>query len=377
MALDRAVNVALIALAALSVYRFSKLARNGMLWRVSGKLILSYILVGAVPILLLVTFSLLAFLLIFFDVGSYLVQSRMAAMEEQASTMARTTLYEVERSKEPRQEILTRRQNAIATRFPGVSIAVVPAREIPSWLKSPFFSGLVRVGGRFSVRAVAGQEPGQASMAVVVDLPVDLSAADRTLGPAGIVLGGDPGRSLLNTATFISHTNWETGEPIRTAQPIGVNLRMLYRYISGSQGEERPSFNRLLLNVLIGIGVLLLVIEVVALGNGVALARSITAAVDDLFQGTERVTRGEFGQPIAVRSDDQLGRLAASFNHMTSRIRELLVEQDEKRRLAEELRIAREIQMSLLPQGQFVAPGMAIAALCAPAREEGGDYYDP
>jgi len=165
--------------------------------------------------------------------------------------------------------------------------------------------------------------------AVVVDLPVDLSTADRTLGPAGIVLGGDPGRSLLNTATFISHTNWETGEPIRTAQPIGVDLRMLYRYISGTQGEQRPSFNRLLLNVLIGIGVLLLVIEVVALGNGVALARSITAAVDDLFQGTERVTRGEFGQPIAVRSDDQLGRLSASFNHMTSRIRELLVEQDE------------------------------------------------
>ncbi len=152
---------------------------------------------------------------------------------------------------------------------------------------------------------------------------------------------------------------------------------MLYRYISGrQQGEERPSFNRLLLNVLIGIGVLLLVIEVVALGNGVALARSITAAVDDLFQGTERVTRGEFGHPIAVRSHDQLGRLAASFNHMTSRIGELLVEQGEKRRLAEELRIAREIQMSLLPQGRFAAPGMALSAMCVPAREVGGDYYD-
>ena len=61
--LDRAINLALIALSAASVYRVTRLARSGMLWRVSRKLILSYILVGAVPILLLVTFSLLAFLL--------------------------------------------------------------------------------------------------------------------------------------------------------------------------------------------------------------------------------------------------------------------------------------------------------------------------
>jgi serine phosphatase RsbU (regulator of sigma subunit) len=114
----------------------------------------------------------------------------------------------------------------------------------------------------------------------------------------------------------------------------------------------------------------------VALGNGLGLARSITGAVDELFRGTERVKSGDFGRPIAVRSSDQLGQLAASFNDMTSRIQALLREQDEKRRLAEELRIAREIQMSLLPQGPFTAPGLSVAAMCAPAREVGGDYYD-
>ncbi len=147
----------------MSVYRLTRTPRNGLLWRVSGKLILSYILVGAVPILLLVTFSLLAFLLIFFDVGSYLVQSRMTAMAEQANTMARTTLYEVERSKEPRDEILARRQNAIATRYADVSIRVVPAAEMPPWLKSPSFSGLVMAGGRFVVRAASVQGTGRGS----------------------------------------------------------------------------------------------------------------------------------------------------------------------------------------------------------------------
>jgi sigma-B regulation protein RsbU (phosphoserine phosphatase) len=32
--------------------------------------------------------------------------------------------------------------------------------------------------------------------------------------------------------------------------------------------------------------------------------------------------------------------------------------------------------MSLLPQGGLDAPGMSVAALCTPAREIGGDYYD-
>ncbi len=123
-ALDRTVNFALIALAAVSAYRLTKLARSGILWRVSGKLILSYILVGAVPILLLVTFSLLAFLLIFFDISAYLVHSRVTALTDQASTLARTTLFEVERARGDLEEIVTRRENAIATRFPGVSVDV-------------------------------------------------------------------------------------------------------------------------------------------------------------------------------------------------------------------------------------------------------------
>ena len=45
-------------------------------------------------------------------------------------------------------------------------------------------------------------------------------------------------------------------------------------------------------------------------------------------------------------------------------------------RLEEELRIAHEIQMSLLPHGPLTMPGLSVSALCVPAREVGGDYYD-
>ena len=80
----------------------------------------------------------------------------------------------------------------------------------------------------------------------------------------------------------------------------------------------------------------------------------------ELFAGTERVRHGDFTHKIAVTAQDQLGELAQSFNSMTASIEDLLREAAEKKRLEEELRIAREIQMSLLPQGPLAMPGLSI-----------------
>ena len=77
-----------------------------------------------------------------------------------------------------------------------------------------------------------------------------------------------------------------------------------------------------------------------------------------------------------METRDQLGELAGSFNAMTGSIADLLQQAKEKRRLEEELRIARDIQMSLLPSGPVTIPGLAVTAMCRPAREVGGDYYD-
>ena len=364
---DRAVNLLLIALAAVSFYRVANAARSGVLWRVSRKLVLSYLLVGAVPILLLVTFSILAILLICFDVSSYLVRTRVAALTEHAGVLAQTTLDEIEAAGD-RKRIVARHASAAAARFAGATISTIAVDELPQWLKGRRFDGLVMRGGEVVVRSVAVPSGMPGRDGVVVDIPADPSIPGQSLTTAGVTLGPARRQSLLNTAMLLTHTNWENGQVVRTAVPMSVDVLSLYRFLGGSQAG--------VLVALISIAVLLLVIEAVALGNGLALARSITAAVDDLFKGTERVASGEFGHPIPVRADDQLGRLATSFNEMTSRIKELLVEQGEKRRLAEELRIARDIQMSLLPQGPFSLPGLSMAGMCTPAREVGGDYYD-
>ena len=177
---------------------------------------------------------------------------------------------------------------------------------------------------------------------------------------------------------FLDCRDWNTGDPGRVSIGLSYRPSDLYRRLSEAQ---QIVYGKLPLGVwsiilLLLIAGLFLIIEGVALSMGLALARSITSSVHQLFTGTERVRHGDFAHRIDVPTNDQLGELAGSFNEMTGSIEGLMQTAAEKKRLEEELRIARAIQMSLLPRGPLDVPGLGITALCVPAREVGGDYYD-
>ncbi len=107
-------------------------AKRRLLWRVRRKLILSYVFVGVVPALLVITFFLLAGLILAFNISSYLVQSRVRNLTDQARFLAQTVLLEVQRSGTPDQiaEALERRQASTETRYPFVSLAVIPVKDL-------------------------------------------------------------------------------------------------------------------------------------------------------------------------------------------------------------------------------------------------------
>ena len=90
---------------------------------------------------------------------------------------------------------------------------------------------------------------------------------------------------------------------------------------------------------------------------GLTLARSITGSVHELFAGTERVRRGDFTpqdrHPLA-RSARRARRVVQldDVEH-----RGPAAQKAEKERMEQELRIARSIQMSLLPQGALADAG--------------------
>ena len=304
---------------------------------------------------------------------------------------------------------------------------VDPPETIPDWIPCEGFSGILtyeRSGERSSaplgplsvngqdvsvatlgvethalVRAVAFPDNRAPRFAVVVDLLVNDRFRQQLRQDTGAELTNLRRRSLevpalprkaddanepdapmatglSASATSLEYVDWTTGKNGGVLLAlIRLSISEVYQRIS-SQGVGDRQFGQVLFRILIIIGVLFLIIEAGALVTGLVLAKSITGSVHELFVGTERVRQGDFTSKIAVVEKDQLGELSESFNQMTASIEDLLRQAAEKKRLEEELRIAHEIQMSLLPQGPLRMPGLSVTALCVPAREVGGDYYD-
>jgi sigma-B regulation protein RsbU (phosphoserine phosphatase) len=121
---------------------------------------------------------------------------------------------------------------------------------------------------------------------------------------------------------------------------------------------------------------LFVIVELLSLLIGGTINRHITRSVHDLYQGILALQKGDLQHKIPVRRKDQLGLLAHSFNQMSGSIERLLEEVVEKRRLEQELEIAREVQATLFPKQLPHPPGMSIFGGCKPARIVSGDYYD-
>jgi len=291
-----------------------------------------------------------------------------------------------------------------------------PPKAVPAWIGCSGYSGVFAYSHQkqsagddadthLLVRAVAFPDTPRPGYAVIVDLAVNDRVRQELRRDTGVdvravtyaespgpefakplpgAAGGHEGQPAVVTESgvmgnlpgTIEFRDWLTGTSGSLTIRMSLSVAELYDRISSAGGNVGRRIGQGLLLALFALGALFLIIQFMALIAGLALAKSITGSVHQLFTGTERVRQGDFTHKIAVKTDDQLGELSVSFNSMTASIEDLLVQAAEKKRLEEELRIAHEIQMSLLPQGPLQMPGLSVTALCVPAREVGGDYYD-
>jgi sigma-B regulation protein RsbU (phosphoserine phosphatase) len=112
-------------------------------------------------------------------------------------------------------------------------------------------------------------------------------------------------------------------------------------------------------------------------------AGTISRPIVNLTAMTRRIAGGDFTQRIDIPARNEIGILATSFNEMTRRLNEsienLKVTTAAKERIESELKIAREIQMSMVPKRFPPFPDrheFDLFATLVPAREVGGDFYD-
>jgi serine phosphatase RsbU (regulator of sigma subunit) len=425
-----AVIVAIVWLAVLAVIH----NRRRLLWRVRRKLILSYVFLGFVPVVLVVAFALAASVVLYINVAAYVFSEGFGDLLDDVYQIAETSAGEIGRNPAVTEVALARKYENLAKHYPALALAVLPAGEgagstngsaqsgkakppaivvagpwrhmrpptaPPEWLSrsSSGFRGVVAYTAadapdewHLAIRAAVPTPNG--ARIVIADVPVDTEIiarlADRTtirMGDLSIPAscGGTETQAVRTrpsnvlslfseSVAFMDCTNWLTGKSGRVAINLASPVRRLYGQVVSGQLEVLAGPG--LLGVLFLLGFLLLVVQGAALSWGVVLARSITSAVHELFEGTERARQGDFGYRIKIESRDQLGDLATSFNRMSGSIEHLLHVQREKQRLDDELRIAHDIQKSLLPIEPPRVPGVSIADLCEPARQVGGDYYD-
>jgi sigma-B regulation protein RsbU (phosphoserine phosphatase) len=129
----------------------------------------------------------------------------------------------------------------------------------------------------------------------------------------------------------------------------------------------------------------------VGLAGGLALAvviglvsRRITRPLGRLARATREVAAGRLDAELpTVDSHDEVGQLTSSFREMQAALQifidEVRLSTAAQERLESELRIAREIQMSLVPRAaQLTSERLRcdVFGLLEPARQVGGDLYD-
>jgi sigma-B regulation protein RsbU (phosphoserine phosphatase) len=398
--------------------------RNRLLWSLRNRLIVAYLFIAFVPILLTVTLVFLAGRILYSQLGAYLlhedIQQRIAMIADISEHIAIAHQTLPSHVTEPEAErILAAQSHAVHDQeLPGLTInfssdTTLLRKVAPLGKKS--FAGLLHQGDVLSLTSLRVIPDRNGERVVMLRVPVTSEFLNTVAPDLGAIqlnlmepyLGGEQKEAIYSSgdekykvARRIVARNRTLQDPMFWIDtPVNVvssfdsvyvakdgkvdlsrpvlavfNARplRLSRRIFATLGELRDSY----LLLLIVVGVVFLLIEAAALATGIVLTRRITRAVADLYRGTQYVQAMDFSHRVQIEKRDQLGELGESFNRMTGSIADLVEEENKRRRLENEISIAREVQNQLFPSTLPSVPGVEIEAICKAARSVSGDYYD-
>lgn len=288
--------------------------------------------------------------------------------------------------------------------------------KIPGWIGDREFHGLIVddmqpgvIGNRLFLRSFVSSDfqqdtPFTLEISVPFDqyllgrlkaaLGVDLLLAERVERPGidVILQNTDIDQKNILYSTFDTESpqlsagppwhiilfpiSWTDGRETDKADSGALLVELSTTKLMRNLFRSESTIGKKIWSVLKAIFFFFLMVEIASIVIGLLLTKSITDAVYNLDRGTEFVKRGDFSHRIIVRSDDQLGALAASFNQMTEYVQHLVKERVQKERLERELEIAKEVQERLFPNSPPRTDYMDVTGICLPARTVSGDYYD-
>src|SRR5229473_933033 len=398
--------------------------RNRLLWSLRNRLIVAYLFIAAVPILSIVTLVVLAARILYSQLGAYLLYEdihkridMVADISEHIAIAHQTLPPSVTEADSER--ILAAQSHAVHDReLPGLSISfsndqALSRKVIPAGKRS--FAGLLQEDDVLSIASLRVIPDRKGERVVTLRVPVSpefLSTVAPDLGGIQLnLMERDTGGTQQGLKYKSGDTQYVAAHRIvalnRTLQPamfwvdspvdVVSRLDSVYVGTDGRVEAARPVFaasnarpSRLNGRIFTSLGelrdsyliffflvlIVFVLVEAAAFATGIVLTRRITRAVADLYRGTQYVQAMDFSHRVQIERRDQLGELAESFNRMTASISELIEEENKRRRLENEISIAREVQNQLFPSTLPSVPGVEIEAICKAARSVSGDYYD-
>ena len=410
-----------------AVYLFVRFVgwwRSRLLWSLRNRLIVAYLFIAVVPILSIVVLVVIGARILYSQLGAYLLYEdihkriEMIADIAQHIAIAHRTLPASTTEKES-EGILAAQSQAVHDReLPKLTIDFSSDLSLLRKIAGrgqDSFAGLLQEGNSLSLISLRMIEDSKEPRVVVLRVPVDEDFLNTIAPDLGVIqlnlmemyegtstegvlyrsgekqyrvakpivasnrrlqtpmFWFDPPVnfvSRLDSVYVAKDGNLDLARPllaVANARPSRLNAR-----IFTSLGELRSTYVILLVLV----GIIFLLIEAVAWTTGIVLTRRITRAVADLYRGMQFVQARDYSHRVQIEKQDQLGELADSFNKMTSSIGELIEEEAKRRRLENEISIAREVQSQLFPSTLPSVPGVEIEAICKAARSVSGDYYD-
>jgi sigma-B regulation protein RsbU (phosphoserine phosphatase) len=361
------------------------------IWRLRYRLIVTYVFIGVVPIVLILTLAVLGTVIVVGQVAVYLVSSEL---ERRAAVL--TDPARVISQARPADRAATVREmgDSLAARMPGLQIAVsgasgptaiypagstVPA-PIDGWKD---FTGYITRDRVFYSASVS--HSGGAT--VIAMAPITKEVLENTVPGIGAltlltVFAGrvPPAYNDLKWLDFaipwinsISYRDWN--HPADSGSVI-LSIETRPSAVLGAVFGQGFESGKLVLIFFVVVASTLLCVWLVSIVIGLSLTRTITAAVHRLYEGTLQIAKGDFSWRIPVSGNDQLADLGRSFNNMAAQIENLVVIAREKERLQSEVEIASEVQNQLFPRSAPVMQSIELMGICHPARTVSGDYYD-
>jgi len=141
-------------------------------------------------------------------------------------------------------------------------------------------------------------------------------------------------------------------------------------------GLSQSIIEEVIHNAVTQIVVLALGFVVIGIIVTLILVNIIVQPIRALEAGAQIIGQGNLDYTIQVKSQDEIGNLARTFNKMTSDLKTAQKNLIEKEKLEQELETARKIQAVLLPKEDPKIEGLQIVSFYKSAKEVGGDYYD-